>query len=143
MTNPKHALLLISAVALLPGCAAISTGAAIMDAGVGVAGLMTERANEARRPLGLLPSDFTQLRIGMSEANLRIAIGDPIQSTITPEGWVCHTLGPVLAEGGEVKDAAAYTDYWKVLMVDRGEGNVVAGWAAAGASDARPNCEGI
>lgn len=139
----KRTLLTLSAVALLPGCTALATGAAIMDAGANVAGVLGDRAKQARTPIGLVPTDFAQLRIGMTEANLRVAIGDPITSTVTEQGWVCHTMGPVLVEGGDVSDPAAYTDQWKVLMVDRGEGNVVAGWADASVSAERPLCEGI
>lgn len=129
----------------LTGCAAIGATGAVGAVGAvaGAAKTYIEYKREGKRPHGLVAQDFEQLRIGMPDADMRLAIGNPQSSSLTPEGWTCHTYGPVLRTGGKPSRGTDYTDTFKVLAVDRGDGPRVAGWAMSQFAVTRPNCEGL
>lgn len=134
-------LLGISALVLvsLGGCTALGAVSSVAN----VANTYMQMRQAGNRPHGFVQSDFAQLRLGMPEDRMREALGNPTSSSLTPEGWQCHTYSPVLRDGGRVGSATDYTDSFKVLTVDRGDGQRVAGWAASVLNATRPNCEGL
>ena len=130
----------------LPACAALG-GAAAIGGGIGavadVAKSYIDYKREGKRPHGLVPEDFSQLRLGMPDADVRQSVGNPSQTTMTPEGWTCYTYSPVLRAGGKASRSMDYSDQYRVLMVDRGDGLRVAGWATSNYGVLHVNCAGL